>query len=109
MSRMLVGLGYPPPRFHLPYWFVYLLALLLHMFTIILRPFKTIRPTFTPMTVALAGTYHYYSSQRAKQDMNYTPVVPLDLAIQRTIDSYPELRAPAPKQLKGTQRKDTKE
>lgn len=92
MSEMLVGLGYAAPRFHLPYWLVYGLALLLWLLTWILHPFVSLKHTFTPMRVALAGTHHYYSCQRAKEDLGYKPVVSLKEGIARTVQSYPHLR-----------------
>lgn len=58
----------------------------------LLRPVVTLRPTFTPMTVALAGTHHYYSCQRAKDDMDYQPKVPLQRAIAETVESFASLR-----------------
>ncbi|AWP12264.1 putative sterol-4-alpha-carboxylate 3-dehydrogenase decarboxylating [Scophthalmus maximus] len=92
MSEVLVGLGYAAPRYHLPYTLVYGLALLLWLLALILRPLVSFRPTFTPMRVALAGTHHYYSCERAKQDMGYKPVVGLKEGIARTVQSYPHLR-----------------
>ncbi|KAK7922904.1 hypothetical protein WMY93_009806 [Mugilogobius chulae] len=92
MSEILVGLGYPAPRYHLPYLFVYGLALLLWMLALLLSPLISFKPTFTPMRVALAGTYHYYSCERAKEDMSYTPIVTLKEGIKRTVESYPHLR-----------------
>lgn len=92
MSEMLVGLGYAAPRFHLPYWLVYGLALLLWLLTWVLHPFVSLKPTFTPMRVALAGTHHYYSCARAKEDLGYKPVVSLKEGIARTVQSYPHLR-----------------
>ncbi|XP_026212811.1 sterol-4-alpha-carboxylate 3-dehydrogenase, decarboxylating [Anabas testudineus] len=92
MSEVLVGLGYDPPRYHLPYMLVYGLALFLWLLALILRPLVSFKPTFTPMRVALAGTHHYYSCERAKQDMGYKPVVSLKEGIDRTVQSYPHLR-----------------
>ncbi|XP_068596661.1 sterol-4-alpha-carboxylate 3-dehydrogenase, decarboxylating [Brachionichthys hirsutus] len=96
LSELLVGLGYKPPRYHLPYPLVYGLALLLWLLALILRPLVSFKPTFTPMRVALAGTYHYYSCDRAKRDLGYKPVVGLKEGIQRTVQSYPHLRRDAP-------------
>ncbi|XP_065499546.1 sterol-4-alpha-carboxylate 3-dehydrogenase, decarboxylating [Caloenas nicobarica] len=92
MSRILTGLNYDPPKYHIPYWLAYYLALLLSLVLWLLSPLVTIKPTFTPMRVALAGTFHYYSCERAKRDMGYKPVVSLDEAIDRTLQSYPHLR-----------------
>lgn len=95
MSQVLVGLGYAPPRYHLPYTLVYGLALLLWLLSVILRPLISFKPTFTPMRVALAGTHHYYSCKRAKEDLGYTPAVSLKEGIARTVESYPHLRCEA--------------
>lgn len=92
MSEVLVGLGYAAPRYCLPYILVYGLALLLWLLAVILRPLVSFKPTFTPMRVALAGTHHYYSCDRAKEDMGYKPVVTLKEGITRTLQSYPHLR-----------------
>lgn len=92
MSQVLVGLGYDAPRYHLPYALVYGIAMLLWLITSLLRPLVNIKPTFTPMRVALAGTHHYYSCSRAKHDMGYQPVVRLQDAIARTVASYPHLK-----------------
>lgn len=92
MSRILTSLDYDPPKYHIPYWLAYYLALLLSLLLALLRPLVTIKATFTPMRVALAGTFHYYSCERAKKAMGYSPVVSLDEAIARTVQSYPALR-----------------
>ncbi|XP_057285593.1 sterol-4-alpha-carboxylate 3-dehydrogenase, decarboxylating isoform X2 [Pezoporus wallicus] len=92
MSRILTGLNYDAPKYHIPYWLAYYLALVLSLVLWLLSPLVTIKATFTPMRVALAGTFHYYSCDRAKRAMGYTPVVSLDEAIERTVQSYPHLR-----------------
>ncbi|KAJ7310283.1 hypothetical protein JRQ81_007184 [Phrynocephalus forsythii] len=95
MSRILTGLGYEAPRYHIPYWLAYYLALLFSLVLMLLRPFIAINPTFTPMRVALAGTFHYYSCERAKKHLGYKPLVGLDEAIEKTLRSYPHLHRTA--------------
>ncbi|XP_033632299.1 sterol-4-alpha-carboxylate 3-dehydrogenase, decarboxylating-like isoform X2 [Asterias rubens] len=92
MSLILIGLNYQPPKYHLPYALIYYLAVFLQLLVWILSPLVTLKMTFTPMRVALAGTYHYYSSERAKKDMGYKPLVGLGEAIQKTVESYPHLK-----------------
>eukprot|EP00079_Xenopus_tropicalis_P028914 XP_012823946.1 PREDICTED: sterol-4-alpha-carboxylate 3-dehydrogenase, decarboxylating isoform X1 [Xenopus tropicalis] len=92
LSRILVGLNYEAPKYRIPYWLAYYLAMFVSLLVFIISPFIKIKPTFTPMRVALAGTYHYYSCERAKKDMGYKPVVTLDQALERTIQSYSHLR-----------------
>ncbi|KAH0630975.1 hypothetical protein JD844_004413, partial [Phrynosoma platyrhinos] len=92
MSRILTGLGYDAPKYHIPYWLAYYLAFLLSLVLLLLGPFITVKPTFTPMRVALAGTYHYYSCEQAKKHMGYKPLVSLHEAVAKTVESYPHLR-----------------
>lgn len=92
ISLVVSGLGYPAPSFKLPYWLIYLLALLLHMVCLLLRPLVTLQPTFTPMRVALSGTHHYYSCQRAKRDFGYSPVVSFDEGVRRSLEHFSHLR-----------------
>ena len=92
MGRILTGLGYPAPKYNLPYWLVYAIALLLQLVAFLLSPLVTIKPTFTPMRVALAGTHHYYSCGRAKRDYGYKPLVPFDEAIQKSLEHFSHLR-----------------
>jgi len=92
LSQMLTGLGYAAPRINLPYWLIYYIAVILSWLAAVLRPIVTLRPTFTPMTVALAGTHHFYSCQRAKDDMHYKPQVALNKAIAETVESFAHLK-----------------
>ncbi|XP_013378832.1 sterol-4-alpha-carboxylate 3-dehydrogenase, decarboxylating [Lingula anatina] len=92
LSRLLTGLQYDTPKYSIPYTVIFFIALLVQFFCFLLRPLVTIRPTFTPMRVALAGTFHYYSCDRAKRDMGYAPVVPLDKGIELTIKAFPHLK-----------------
>lgn len=93
LSRILAGLNYDTPKYHIPYWVAYYLALLLSLLVALISPVVQLRPTFTPMRVALAGTYHYYSCERAKKAMGYQPLVTLDDAVTRTVQSFQHLRS----------------
>ncbi|XP_077983630.1 sterol-4-alpha-carboxylate 3-dehydrogenase, decarboxylating-like [Glandiceps talaboti] len=94
MTRMLTGLDYPAPWIHLPYYLVYFIAMFLQLVCFILKPIHEIKPSFTPMRVALAGTHHYYSSQRAKDELDYKPLVNLDKGIEITLEHFQHLRNP---------------
>ncbi len=88
MSRVLTGLGYPAPKFRLPYSLIFFLASVLQLVCWILRPLVTIEPTFTPTRVLLASTHHYFSCQRAKRDFGYKPVVSFDEGVRRSLEHY---------------------
>ncbi|XP_042639388.1 sterol-4-alpha-carboxylate 3-dehydrogenase, decarboxylating [Orycteropus afer afer] len=92
LSRILRGLNYEAPKYHIPYWLAYYLALLLALLVTVVRPVLTLRPTFTPMRIALAGTSHYYSCERAKRVLGYRPLVPMDRAVEQTVHSFRHLR-----------------
>ncbi|XP_054756048.2 sterol-4-alpha-carboxylate 3-dehydrogenase, decarboxylating-like [Lytechinus pictus] len=92
MTRFLVGLGYDAPKYHLPFWLIYYISLVIQFICTLLKPFTNINVTFTPMKVAIAGTYHYYSCERAKKLLGYRPIVSLDEAIQRTVEHFGYLR-----------------
>ncbi|XP_006874844.1 PREDICTED: sterol-4-alpha-carboxylate 3-dehydrogenase, decarboxylating [Chrysochloris asiatica] len=92
LSQILTGLNYEAPKYHVPYWLAYYLALLLALLVMVLRPVLELQPTFTPMRIALAGTCHYYSCERAKRILGYRPLVPLDKALDRTLQSFRHLQ-----------------
>lgn len=92
LSRILTELDYPPPSIHLPYWLLYLIAWLLQCLSLLLSPLTSFKPTFTPMRVALAGTHHYYSCQKAQRDLGYSPPLSLEDGLQQTIDTFSHLK-----------------
>ena len=92
LSQLLTGLGYPRPSRSLPYSLVYVLALLLHLLCLLLSPLLTLRPTFTPMRVALAGTHHHYSCKRAQRDFGYSPPVSLAEGVEKTLEHFAYLK-----------------
>ncbi|KAF3812470.1 hypothetical protein GH733_019606 [Mirounga leonina] len=85
-------LNYEAPKYHIPYWVAYYLALLLSLLVLVVSPVIQLQPTFTPMRVALAGTFHYYSCERAQKVLGYRPLVTMDDAIERTVRSFYYLR-----------------
>ncbi|KAF7468423.1 sterol-4-alpha-carboxylate 3-dehydrogenase, decarboxylating isoform X2 [Marmota monax] len=92
LSRILTGLNYEAPKYHIPYWVAYYLALLVSLLVMVVSPIIQLQPTFTPMRVALAGTFHYYSCEKAKKVMGYQPLVTMDDAVERTVQSFHHLR-----------------
>ena len=71
---------------------VYIIAVILQFFVTVLKPIKEIKPTFTPMTVSLAGTHHFYNCDRAKKDFGYKPVVTLEEGIVLTCEHFSHLK-----------------
>lgn len=92
LSRILTGLNYEAPKYHIPYRVAYCLAFLLSLLVMVLSPLIQIQTTFTPFRVALAGTFHYYSCEKAKKLIGYRPLVTMDDAVERTVQSFHHLR-----------------
>ncbi|XP_033111067.1 sterol-4-alpha-carboxylate 3-dehydrogenase, decarboxylating-like [Anneissia japonica] len=92
ISQILRGLDYKPPQYHIPYLFLYYLAMLVQLICFLLKPAVDIKPTFTPIRIAYAGTHHYYSCERAKRDLGYAPLVSMEEGIKITVAYYEHLR-----------------
>lgn len=65
----------PRPSIPTPYYLILGLTIvfsfILRLLAPIIGPVKT---TFTPSRIRLAGTHHYYSSAKAKAELNYQPL-----------------------------------
>ncbi|XP_014675961.1 PREDICTED: sterol-4-alpha-carboxylate 3-dehydrogenase, decarboxylating-like [Priapulus caudatus] len=93
LSSLLTGLGYATPHHHVPYFIVYVIAVLLAACKRVLSPLYDVGElTFTPSRVALIATHHFYSCEAAKRDLGYRPLVPMNEAIERTLESFTHLR-----------------
>ena len=94
LGQLLEGLDYPRPRFHLPYSLVYVLSLIMTFLCFLVRSCLRVnaQATFTPMQVALAGTYHFYDSSKAQSRLGYKPVINLDKGIRTTLETFQHLR-----------------
>ena len=66
--------------------------MIIQFFVMIMKPIKEIKPTFTPMTVSLAATHHYYNCDRAKKELGYKPIVTLEEGIVLTCESFSNLK-----------------
>lgn len=97
LTRIITGLGYPKPKFNVPAKLVLTIAEAYESVAKALAPIG-VKPAvnFNPVRLRLVTVTRTFNCNRAKELLGYTPVVPLDEAIQRTIAAYPELRADAP-------------
>ena len=92
MTKIIVGLGYDAPKYKIPYGVLYVIALVIQIFCFLLKPFKELQPTLTPMKVALAGTHHFYCCERAKAELGYKPAVSVDDGIHLTLEHFAYLK-----------------
>lgn len=59
--------------------------------SILIRPVIVWQPFLTPFKVAIAGTHHYYSCDKAKRELGYMPVISLDDAVTQTLKHFHHL------------------
>eukprot|EP01135_Chromosphaera_perkinsii_P002719 Nk52_evm87s226 gene=Nk52_evmTU87s226 len=91
MSLILVSFGYPAPSIKVPYLLIYYIALLVEFCLWVFSPIVSIRPTFTPMRVALAATHHYYNCTKAKKLLNYKPLFTVKEGVAECLKFYTNL------------------
>lgn len=77
------------PHIHLPYWLLYGVAWFLERVVRLLIP--AYQPFLSPFKVALAGTHHYYSCEKAKRDLGFRPVVSLADGIDDAVHYFKSL------------------
>jgi nucleoside-diphosphate-sugar epimerase len=90
-------------KFHLPEWFLYLIAYIANAVGYLLnKKFK-----LNPFNVRMLTMHRYFSIERAKRDLHYQPVVPFDQAWKHTLEWFKEHWLPE-YQSRKKQKKQTK-
>lgn len=96
VGNMLQGLGYPPqmrPHIKLPYFLVYVIALLMQYVIIpLVKPFKAMTVEFTPTTVTLSACTRRISCRKAREHFDYVPKVSMEEAQKMSYQAFSELR-----------------
>ena len=97
LTKIITGLGYPKPKANIPAPLILTLAEAYESLTTVLAPLG-VKPAvnFNPVRLRLVTVTRTFNCNRAKELLGYKPIVSLEEGIQRTIDSFPELRADAP-------------
>ena len=98
LGRILVGLGYKPPSFRLPYRFLLTMATVVEGIVAALSVITGKRPalTFSRSRVQLAGTHHYYNCGKAAREMKYKPLWSVEQGLWITLQSFQHLKNPTP-------------
>lgn len=84
IGRVLDGLGYPRPKFRVPYPIAFGVAAIRETFDA-LRGATPTEDRFSRFTIRYLTTHHYFSCDKAKRDLGYVPVVNLEEGIRRTL------------------------
>ncbi|XP_031113563.1 3beta-hydroxysteroid-dehydrogenase/decarboxylase [Ipomoea triloba] len=93
VSLILEGLGYERPSIKIPACVMMPIAHLVELTYKLLGPYGMKVPQLTPSRIRLLSRSRTFSCSKANDRLGYTPIVPLQEGLSRTIDSYPHLRA----------------
>ncbi len=92
MTEVLTKLDYPAPSIKIPFLLVYYIAVLMGLIATLISPIVKWRPRITKFSVALIGTHHYYSCERAKRELGYRPRVSMDEGLKETLKYFEQSR-----------------
>ncbi|KAG6389539.1 hypothetical protein SASPL_151010 [Salvia splendens] len=101
VSIILEGLGYERPRTKVPAFLVLPIAHMAELIYKIIAPFGMKVPQLIPSRVRLLSVSRTFDCSKANDLLGYTPIVPLQEGIRRTIDSYQHWRAGVEIERKG--------
>ncbi|GAA0156602.1 dehydratase [Lithospermum erythrorhizon] len=93
VSLILEGLGYERPRIRIPAAVLMPIAYIVELVYKIFGPYGMKVPQLTPSRIRLISQSRTFNCSKANDRLGYTPIVPLQEGIRRTIDSYQHLRA----------------
>ncbi|KAI3468335.1 hypothetical protein Pfo_024998 [Paulownia fortunei] len=93
MSLILEGLGYERPKIKIPASVMMPIAHMVELIYKLLGPYGMKVPQLTPSRIRLLSHSRTFDCSKANELLGYTPVVPLQEGLRRTIESYPHLRA----------------
>ncbi|XP_071710720.1 3beta-hydroxysteroid-dehydrogenase/decarboxylase-like [Rutidosis leptorrhynchoides] len=93
MSLILVGLGYERPKIKIPATVMMPIAHMVERVYKILGPYGMKVPQLTPSRIRLLTCTRTFNSAKANDRLGYSPIVPLQEGLKRTIESYSDLRA----------------
>ncbi|PIN12525.1 C-3 sterol dehydrogenase/3-beta-hydroxysteroid dehydrogenase [Handroanthus impetiginosus] len=101
MSLILEDLGYERPRIKIPASVMMPIARMVELIYKLLAPYGMKVPQLTPSRIRLLSCSRTFDCSRANDLLGYTPIVPLQEGIRRTIESYSHLRADVRKKRDG--------
>ncbi|KAL6988088.1 3beta-hydroxysteroid-dehydrogenase/decarboxylase isoform 2, variant 2 [Sarracenia purpurea var. burkii] len=93
VSLVLEGLGYERPRIRIPAFVIMPIAYLVERAYKLLAPYGMNVPQFTPSRIRLLSCSRTFSCSKANDRLGYTPIVPFQEGLRKTIESYSHLRA----------------
>lgn len=80
--------GYGKPYLALPVVPMLYLAMLVDLIVWILSPIVSLHPNFTYFRIATVSANRYFNISKAKKDLGYKPIVPLQQGLDQTIQYF---------------------
>ncbi|KAI8562191.1 hypothetical protein RHMOL_Rhmol03G0015600 [Rhododendron molle] len=93
VSLVLEGLGYERPTIKIPVFVVMPIARLVERTYKLLAPYGMKVPQIIPSRIRLISCSRTFDCSKANDRLGYTPIVPFQDGLRRTIESYSHLRA----------------
>ncbi|KAL5559587.1 hypothetical protein UlMin_035798 [Ulmus minor] len=93
IALVLEGLGYERPRIKIPAFVMMPIAHVVEWTYKLFGPYGMKVPQLTPSRIRLLSCSRSFNCSKAKERLGYTPIITLEEGLQRTIESYPHLRA----------------
>ena len=96
MGDLLQPLGYGRPHIKLPFWPIYVVAVLIASLSSALKRININLPQtdFTPMRVTISAATRRLDCGAAKRALGYRPAVSVEEGLQRTVAAFLHLAAP---------------
>jgi len=85
------GMGFGEPYITVPATLMWYLAMFIDLIVWLLSPIVTLHPNFTWFRVCNAVCHRYFRIEKAKKVLGYTPKVPLQEGMERTLKYYKDL------------------
>lgn len=91
INKVLAKMGFTPPTKNVPYSVAYAMACTMEWTHWFIGKVWNFRPPLNRYMVANMCTHHWFSNEKAKRDLGYTPETSLDDAINLTVAYYKSL------------------
>ncbi|KAM7465128.1 hypothetical protein LguiB_012690 [Lonicera macranthoides] len=101
VSLILGGLGYERPRIKIPAYVMMPIAHIVERTYKLLAPYGMKVPQLTPSRIRLLSCSRTFNCSKANDRLGYTPIVPFQEGLRRTIESYSFLRAELQRKSEG--------
>ncbi|XP_010548504.1 PREDICTED: 3beta-hydroxysteroid-dehydrogenase/decarboxylase-like [Tarenaya hassleriana] len=93
VSEIIEGLGYERPSIKIPVFVVMPIAYLVELIYKLFGPNALKLPHLTPWRVRFISLSTTFDCSKAKERLGYTPIVPLQEGIRRTVDFFLHLKS----------------